>query len=343
MAYSVVTKSIGTAGRDFTTVALWEAAQDDTDLNSGDGRTEIGLMHADSDFTETGTALTFTGVDLQNRYILAAAPGDEYKGTEGSGVLWKPTSGSEVMLSAGAGAIICGIEFDGSGGWTPVNEAICQASGPLISSIAYGCCFHDNPSGPGYQITNTDFPSVIYCLSYNNSSDGFNIVVTSRKWLDIQLCGAFGNGGFGARARDLATIGNRAQGSWFFNNTSGSLDSPDTAADKNNGFCIFDDQPITDAGAGAVWPGILENQILANMNFVGSGTGDFNLQAGSIALQTGPPIYFYNTNKSRMQDGFHNVLDPDFGKRFDVGPHQFSLLVAAAVGGRQARARYHNV
>lgn len=91
MATTVI-QSIGTTGRDFSTIGAWEAATD-IDLVAAD-EIRIGQLYPDTDFDEE-VVIAGATVDATRYRQLEAAPGFEHGGTPGAGVVWRKTTASD--------------------------------------------------------------------------------------------------------------------------------------------------------------------------------------------------------------------------------------------------------
>ena len=81
----IIYKSIGTTGRDYSTITAWESARQGVIANRK--RSEAGECFADSDFNETINIDGWTG-DVSHHIILTVAPGERHNGTStGGGVV----------------------------------------------------------------------------------------------------------------------------------------------------------------------------------------------------------------------------------------------------------------
>lgn len=319
MAYAVIEETIGTATRDFTTVALWEDANDDTALTAGDGRSVIGIMQPDSIFTEVNTVINFT-TDHLNIFVLKAAKGAEYDGRPSDGttrILWQPTSGSGNILVASTTVegqcIVEGIDFSGAG--YTANDTLVESAGNPPTFIR--CAFRDNGSGGGLRC-NGGIVTVapVACIAYDNSDDGF-LTLSSGGIVPCYFCGAYNNGGFGWRKLSAGKIA--LVGCWGYNNTNGNVEDP--SVDIDLGFNSLDD-----ATSDASWQGSLDNQVEADAKFTDAPNGDFRIQAGSSLLLIGPPagvtLKFVATRLAHFN--LRGISSIQYGDSFDIGPDQFS-------------------
>jgi hypothetical protein len=87
----VVTKTIGTTGRDYSTLQAWEDALPANLVT--DGNSQVGLVYKDTEFTTgSSVALTISGetTDASNTITLEAAPGQSF--IDDSGIRTNPLS-----------------------------------------------------------------------------------------------------------------------------------------------------------------------------------------------------------------------------------------------------------
>lgn len=109
---AIVTKTIGTSSRDYSTVAAWEA-----DLDSGaiysSADDAVGEMYADSTFTDSNVNINGGATIGLNSITLQAAEGERHDGTAGTGVVWTDSgTGRIVQYSSALTGYIRWIEFD---------------------------------------------------------------------------------------------------------------------------------------------------------------------------------------------------------------------------------------
>lgn len=88
---ATVTKTIGTSGRDYSTIASWEADLDNASLYSA-GDDAVGECYDDSVFDERPVINGGSTVGL-NAVTLTAASGERHDGTAATGVRVAPSSG----------------------------------------------------------------------------------------------------------------------------------------------------------------------------------------------------------------------------------------------------------
>jgi hypothetical protein len=111
---AVVTKTIGTAGRDYSTITSWEADLDDFSTVYSNGDDAVGECYADSDFSEqpiiNGGGTSMTGL---NSITLTVATSDRHDGTAGTGV--RMVSNSQISVFSDKNVNISWIEMNQSG------------------------------------------------------------------------------------------------------------------------------------------------------------------------------------------------------------------------------------
>lgn len=327
MAYVLNSLSIGSAGgRDFPDMTTWEAALP-TSVTTGDGRTEVGVMHPDSVFDESGVIIAGITTNLTAGVILRAVAGSEYNGNAGDGVIVKPSSGTLTFLELNiAHVMVYGIEFDGSGGHTGSGTGMVRLRGGGVACVR--CCGHDHQHATiaAFLLTTNHDSRCLACIAHDNVGDGFNSNISRR--FHLGFCGAANNGRNG-----IANIGAgncRPLGGWSYGHSGGAdyvnvLDSPLTG-----GFNFASDTSLPTAAQ-------FSNQnskLIGDANFANAGAGDFRLAAGSSHLLAGPPSLLANlVGTISNQYGFtaidKDIADTPFsstpvGSRYDVGPQQFS-------------------
>jgi len=114
---ATVTKTIGTIGRDYSTITLWEADLDDSGIYSA-ADDAVGECYNDSAFNEKVT-INGGGTIGLNGIHLTAAVGERHDGTAGTGVRNVPTinispAAFDVFLVANNTTKLSWIEYDGT-------------------------------------------------------------------------------------------------------------------------------------------------------------------------------------------------------------------------------------
>lgn len=108
-----VAKSIGTSGRDYSTITAWEADLSNASIYSS-GDTAQGVCYADSEFTENVTISDASAIPTNIQ--LTAADGQKHDGTAGSGVVIKPSSTSSYIINVQEPNVdISFLELNGNG------------------------------------------------------------------------------------------------------------------------------------------------------------------------------------------------------------------------------------
>lgn len=111
---AVITKTIGTAGRDYSTITSWEADLDDFSTVYSNNDDAVGECYADSDFSEqaviNGGGTSMTGL---NSITLTVATSDRHDGTAGTGV--KMVNNSALSVYSDKNINISWLEMNQSG------------------------------------------------------------------------------------------------------------------------------------------------------------------------------------------------------------------------------------
>ena len=234
-----VKRTIGTSGRDYSTITLWEADLDTAAYVSGDEA--IGEMYNDSAFGESPTINGGGTVGLSS-ITLTVASGERHDGTEGTGA--RIDNG----LLGAAGSVDTTVEWIDVGNYTnnSTNSGInISASG----NIARNCIVHDiNASNENYKAqrgilgsSSTCYP--INCIVYNVASDegaGSGIIVYGAT--PVQNCTVY-NTGVGSSGGDGIDYG------ICTNCISGGNDTSDFAnAQAGTTYCMSEDDTADDGG-----------------------------------------------------------------------------------------------
>ena len=90
-----VAKTIGTVGRDYSTIAAWESDLADTSIYAS-GDSAEGSCYDDSDFSES---VAINGAFDLSGITLTADPSVRHDGTTGSGVVVKPSSPTSYVIN----------------------------------------------------------------------------------------------------------------------------------------------------------------------------------------------------------------------------------------------------
>lgn len=90
-----VSKSIGTTGRDYSTIAAWESDLSDASIYPSGSDAE-GSCYNDSDFTEN---VSINGTFDLSSITLTSDPSTRHDGTTGSGVVVKPSSPTSYVIN----------------------------------------------------------------------------------------------------------------------------------------------------------------------------------------------------------------------------------------------------
>jgi len=327
-------ESIGATGRDFATVAAWEATLPANITATGTNEVRIGEMHDDADFTEVGTELFGIASDSNHFVTLRAASDKEYSGVEDGGVVWKPTSGSGFLLRQRIlHAVISGIEFAGNGvGYGGSGTLVGLLNIPnngANNTHVHRCAFHHNTNGPGVLLGGGGADGTIFesCLAYDNGEEGFAAGTASTPMFVVR-CGAYGNAGAGIRGFSVQSA--FIWDSWSLDNTGVDVIGFSVAI-NGHGYNAISDTSFSGGSSNGV--GILESQVTANLGFTNVAARNFKLTAGSALLLKGGPIggsgiYTGTINSVRVSLG-SDVVGTRFpglneAESYDIGPHQLS-------------------
>lgn len=287
---AVVTSSVGSAaGRDYATLAAWEAATDN-DLVA-QARIEVGVPYKDSAFAEN---LVVSGAVTSALYYRQLVPvGSEgHVGTEGTGVVIRKATGILCQI-AEANFVLSGLELDGQG-TSGVGVDVTTAG---ANAQVARCLVHDTAARgvqvaagtTGWKVQNTVVYEVNAAVEGIHGGSSANGRVSS--------CTVWGGAATTHGIRAVATAENCVAG-----NTA-TADFADVAAQTTNA-----SEDATATG--------LPNLSAASMAFVSAAPGseDFHLQAHSALVAAG-------TDRSAVYDGDLDGFAPR-GTAWDIGADQ---------------------
>lgn len=159
---AIVTNTIGTAGRDFSTIALWEASLPANAVTAGNSY--VGQCFNDSEFSVAGTVVTFSGTttDATHTITLTTGSGQSFRdaaGVQTNALNYNATNGVGLRCTAAGGATIdiqedyvflneLQAQYDGT--FTTTRGAIKTSAnhGPYISS----CIFKNSDTNAETQV-----------------------------------------------------------------------------------------------------------------------------------------------------------------------------------------------
>lgn len=321
------------SGKDHANVTTWAAAVGNPET---DDTIEIGEFHPGADFTDSDVVLgSWTTTPFQN-VLMRPVPGAEWSGIDGEPgkVRFKPSSGTFAIQNAfttNNEMEIHGIEFDATApGFTGSTVRGIVSLRGITLNISR-CSIHGNPVGPGLDMRmNGGTPRIINCALANNGTDGYRDTGSTSRSVRVISSIIYNNGGFGM-GRSSGSQQDQAFNTAFFNNASGSIQFPEN---NNGGWCIFDDQPITDAGFN--WFEIIENATLVAGDFVDIANGNYKLQAGSQLIKKGSQVFGASALGNVFhfrEDGTGALIDVSSAlstDQLDIGLQQFSYPIVAA-------------
>lgn len=300
--YTVEVKSIGTSSRDFATITLWGATVAGN-INKG----QIGDVFADSDFDERPVLSSAGAIDRPSTVpTLRAAAGQR--------PIIKPTTNGNILTVSNAQ--VHGMTIDGASQTSGIGIRVTGVRSILSE------CEVKNCSGDGIRFTALGI--ALFCLSHNNSGKGIVMEVNQSA---LVCCGAAKNGDTGLSGEFGPVSSMRS--CWSLDNTGDDIDAVSLTDVR---FMYISDTSITDQGTPTFPDDIFENQSSGSLGFTNFAGNDFTLAAGSALRKMGglysQVLLQSNSDLEHPQIGFDvfgNSLVPQFGDRFDVGPHQPSI------------------
>jgi hypothetical protein len=162
---AAVNDTIGTTGRDFSTITLWE-----TSLSAHSGDDCTGTCYDDSDFNEAVTLNDTTPTSV----VLTAAAGERHDGianaVSGSGV--RILGASNRFVYSTPAAIVEWIDKDHNGS-SVISDAINLNTSSAVVLTLQKCIVHDIvDTSTAYGIVINDPSRVLNCIIYDVTSGG---------------------------------------------------------------------------------------------------------------------------------------------------------------------------
>lgn len=323
-----VIRTVGTTGRDHSTVALWDAARGNP---ATDDTIEIAELYPDSVFTEGNTTFSAWSANEVQTVIIRAADGHAWAGIDGvAGHVKFATIVGFTTISGGnvtADSEFEGIEFAGDGGMEGFPErGLLHMKGDTHQIRR--CSFHDNPIGPGHShqaVSVGRSHTVVNCAFRNNAEDGtFGISAGSFVFFSV-----FHNNTGWAIGANNSVRRSRQFGCSFSSSGAGSVEFPEA---QLSGYCIMDDQAITDDGAEGYE--IIENATFVAGDFNDIANGDYTILAGSQLIKQGPLLIaggIYTNTVQYREDGTGAAVisaGTASADQHDIGLHQLSYVAA---------------
>ena len=314
---ATVTYSIGTSGRDYSTVTAWEADLDNGALYSP-GDDAVGEMHNDSAFDETIDINGGGTIGLTSR-TLTVAVADRHDGTAGSGVRFVYTSGGDVLLDGVASfdTLLEWIEFDFNG----QDMRRCVRDNQKVQR----CIFHDaagNRGNPVQALTKATGDAfwtnnIVYDM-LNVGNGGSAGLYENASSADVQIynntvhnitCTGTGNGR-GIDTRDQSNENIR-------NNICTSCDVGFDRSSPSNATMDYNATDDTSAaGANSLNSIVVANQYVSTVG----GSEDLHLKTGADAIDEGVDLGTTPTGVEVDINGRDRDANAD---TWDIGAHEF--------------------
>lgn len=302
-------QSIGTVGRDFATHTLWEAALP-ADLTTGDGRTETGESHDDSDFDEVFSILGQITNGVKSVALVAAQNKTPVIKPDGLG-------GGPAVTCSTKNLIVDGLTVDGSLG-------LSSLAGFLVGATQEGAigimarCIAKNLGDSGF-ITVAGGAKMMKCLSFDNDR-GFELGRTTDVRVDLLNCGAYGNDNEGFVQTNAGML---LYNCWSFANPGANYQ--DEGANTSLGrSCWSDDSTISILTLADKNIEIAPGDVAAHfLNVLGR---NFDLAVTSAMRKGGLRTQAFASLSVGHDLGNRAILH-HYGSIVDIGPFQPSLAI----------------
>lgn len=314
---ATVTYSIGTSGRDYSTVVSWESDLDNVALYSS-GDDAVGEMYNDSAFDEIVYINGGGTVGLASR-TLQAASGERHDGTAGSGARFVYTSNSNPMMRAsGSDVALKWIEFNWNG--ENIRDGIRDAG------LVQNCICHNSASSrtnPTHAITKASGDcsftgNIVYDMANTNSGGVFaidvnqgsaNVNVMNNTVHDITTTSS-GNC-YGIQSVDQASEDIRNNICTSCDTAGFEISSPASATMDYN---ATDDTSA--AGANSLNSITVANQYVSTVG----GSEDLHLKTGADAIDEGVDL---GTTPAGVEVDINGRDRDANADTWDIGAHEF--------------------
>lgn len=252
-----ITKSIGTTGRDYSTITAWEADLDNVGIYAS-GDAAVGECYNDSVFDETVTINGGGTVGLTT-VTLTVASGQRHDGTAGTG--------ARIIRTAAATPITVdrGDTNPTTVSWLEITRSV---AGGGATSTASGVISVDRGS-PAVTCRNL----IVHNLAAGRSPHGISDGVAG---LDVVVlnCIVYRISATGAEARSDIVAGIHARQATLYNNTIHDISSNQTGSPPVHGIRITNNNSSS----------LIKNCVATTIATAGTGTAaGFSLQASNVA------------------------------------------------------------
>ena len=182
---ATVTKTIGTASRDYSTITLWEADLDNFSTIYANGDDAVGECYNDSDFNEVvninGGGTSITGL---NSIKLTVAEADRHDGTAGTGA--RMVYDSKIQMYSDKNIEVCWLEIDWGGTSAGGNQfSIVYTHNNSYQQKIANMLVHDAQSASTARMIQGKYGyltvanNIIYNLTHTSTYRGYGIYVDS--------------------------------------------------------------------------------------------------------------------------------------------------------------------
>lgn len=340
---ATVTVSIGTTGRDYSTITSWEADLDNGGIYSA-ADDAVGECYNDTAFDEF-TTIDSGGTIGLNSILLTVADGQEHDGTAGSGVRIVRTGDNALSLNSSIPTVTSWMEIDmnGNGGSTEVIR-VGTASNSFLASIA-NIILHDATDdvennravyGNGsYQLRN----SIFYDMQRGSSvSNGTHFVAGNASNRNVKIFNAtvFNCGNNRTLAGNDAiglSVGDDEAADELKNNivVGTFVSGASTASDFNLGvnstsdYNLSSDTTAADRGSNSLTSKTASNQFVS----IVGGSEDLHLKTGADAIDAGTDL---GTTPTGVNIDINGRDRDSNGDTWDIGAHEFVAAGGGATG-----------
>ena len=325
---ATVTYSIGTSGRDFSTMTSWEAELDNGALFSA-GDDAVGECYNDSAFDEDVT-INGGGTLGLNSVTLTVASGERHDGTAGSGARVVASTGRQLNLRPPAGFdekyIVEWLEWDQNG----QSEASVSTSGASFGSVPSirNMLVHDQDGGAafnGFVAASSRDIRIANCVFYNNSRASGSTVRGLYLDADRASGGLFNTtvynventstgGCIGVTCLTNSTNTKVKNTICIDTSAGGSTSDFSFGSNADHDYNLSSDS--TADGTNSITSGTASNLFVSTV----AGSEDLHLKTGADAIDAGVDL---GTTPSGVEVDINGRDRDSNGDTWDIGAHEF--------------------
>lgn len=333
---NVVTKTIGTSGRDYTTMQAWEDDLDNGAVYSV-GDDAVGVCYDDSVFSDGAQINGGGSVGLDSR-ILTVVESDRHNGIAGSGVR-VALSGNKanVFQINGLNSTLEWMEIDGGGNATTSDAGVVylETATSICTRTIRNCLLHDfdkeaHESGaqvgmysPGNSVDEVSnlHNNLIYNINHDRSGggNGAYAIKVNRRYRNV-----LNNTIFNLTSVEPSAGVIFVQSIWNNTVTNNVVTDADVCFSGSGTVSNNASSDATATGSGSITGIAAADQFVSTVG----GSEDLHLKSGSVCIDAGTDLGTSPTSVNIDINGRDRDAESD---TWDIGAHEFAGPISLVV------------